>query len=542
MGCAWTGKHLSVKNLTKLKVKLELISEWANRGHGIEVHFFPMTMHDLRANRFGELDEDSSGDIMPNLLKEEFYRTVLHVAGRMPLWWAVPRGTSRETYDGISARLAAMGTTAFDPEDYIDLGYVDRPGPREYLGAAMWQAHKSQRDPFKAVIKIILVLEQVEMHLKAPLLCDQVKAAILTADPDSLPIDPYLMTIRRVLDYTDRRLDKIRELVRICIWFKLLPPFDPVKPVSMGLKEPVLKELAGQWGWTSEKMDDFKKYSLWPMQRKLALGEEVKALLLDLYSRIASILRSSYPNEVMVANDDLTRLNAQILARYADHKSKVEDLPSAFHRLGLPEHLNIVYEKDRWTVRDPLGEARDYLYSSERVARVAGWMIHNEIYHPGLNLGFYPGSLPVKKRAVTGLLPFLAALFPPVNISSMQKRSLLAKPFGPRALIVNLEEHSSETKINTAEIIYRTTLGEMCHEVLPLPQRMGEPEKCIFLAHHLLFVEESKVEEINFFAPLGPARDELLGNLDIFFKRYDQKIRMGSGSVRPRSKSRLDVD
>ena len=177
-----------------LAQKLRKISDWAAENHGLEVHFFLMNVSDVRANFMGALDEDSSGDVMPSLLKEEFYRTLLHVAGRIPLWWAMPAGIDDITYRHIAEDLSSLDVTAFNPHDCLDLGYPHLPGPRELLGAAMWQTYKSIRDPFKAIIKMVLVLEEVDSDLKAPLLCEQVKEALFRAEFPELPVDPYWHT------------------------------------------------------------------------------------------------------------------------------------------------------------------------------------------------------------------------------------------------------------------------------------------------------------------------------------------------------------
>ncbi|MFH1135191.1 MAG: class I adenylate cyclase [Pseudomonadota bacterium] len=240
--------ELGSEGWTILEAKLKNLSEWARTKRRTEVTFFLMDTEDLRANRLGGLDEDSSGNVMPRLLKEEFYRTLLHVAGRIPLWWVAPPGASQAEYEHISRSLDRIQSTTLHPLDFVDLGFPEKPDPREFLGAAMWQAYKSQRDPFKAVLKMILILEQVEDN-NAPLLCDQVKAALGVTPPDELPVDPYIMTIKRVLDFTERRQPQNLELVRFSSWFKLQTPFEPRLSKKENKKGQVLRDLTAAWGW-----------------------------------------------------------------------------------------------------------------------------------------------------------------------------------------------------------------------------------------------------------------------------------------------------
>ena len=63
---------------------------WALVRFKIHVTFFLMDIFKARDNDFGGSTHESSGSAMARLLKEEFYRTMIHVAGRLPLWTALP--------------------------------------------------------------------------------------------------------------------------------------------------------------------------------------------------------------------------------------------------------------------------------------------------------------------------------------------------------------------------------------------------------------------------------------------------------------------
>ena len=240
-----------------LEMTFQGLSEWASLKRSTDVNYSWMDTQARREVRLGARDEESSGTVMPRLLKEEFYRTLLHVAGRIPLWWVAPPGARQDDYEFIVRNLDRIQSTTLHPLDFIDLGFPEKPDPREFLGAAMWQAYKSQRDPFKAVLKMILILEQVEDN-EAPLLRDQVKAALGATPPDDLPVDPYYMTIKRVLDFTEKRQPKNLELVRICSLFKLQTPFESHLMPEENKKSRVLRDLTTAWGWKEERISDRK--------------------------------------------------------------------------------------------------------------------------------------------------------------------------------------------------------------------------------------------------------------------------------------------
>lgn len=533
--------RLSDEDLALLQQKADLITEWAEAKHRVEVHFFIMTLDDLQANRLGVLDEDSSGDVMPRLLKEEFYRTVLHVVGRMPLWWVVPSHTTDEQYGNIISQIGRIETTSFDNLDFIDLGFVEPPGPREYLGAAMWQAHKSKRDPFKAVLKMILILEQVNEDFKALQLCDEVKTAVFNASPENLPVDPYLLTIDRVLTYTGRQLPQMEELVRISVLYKLHAPWDPAKREVSGKKAKVLERLRQEWGWPRNKIKDFFSYNSWSESRKIALGQNVKNLLLDLYSRIASRLRTEYPDQVRVEDTNLTKLNARLLARYGKHDAKVDDLPSDLHTRNLPETLIIVFHGGKWVLLTGADLVKGHLYSDLRVAKVAAFLVHNGIWRTGRQLRIQTGDRPMKPRALIALLPLLEKAFPPVQIAALQSMSLLPRPVGSRVLLINMEESSHENRVITAELIYRTSLGEMFHEVLRLPQGTSEAQKSLSIAQRLFSEDMTDAGEVIVYVPMGIAQEDVKSNMEVILRHYRKKGESQPAVKQIKSKSKLDI-
>ena len=534
------GTERDPDDLALLNEKLDLISEWAEKSHQTEVHFFVLELHDILANRMGGLDEDSSGDVMPRLLKEEFYRTLLHVAGRMPLWWAVPMDLDSEGYQDIAASVNQIQSTTFDPFDLIDLGWVEYPPPKEYLGAAMWQAHKAHRDPFKAVLKMTLILEQVMENFQSLLLCDELKKLVLTANPEHLPVDPYLLTVKRALSCTSKHMPEMLDLVRISALFKLSAPWDRDHPDAPDPKAPILNELTREWGWNETRIKDLYSYITWPERRKLALGKEIKALILDLYSRIASKLRADYPVQIRLEDESLTMLNAQILATWAENAAKVEDLPSAFHRRSLPSALTITYQDGQWLVHGPGETATDYIYSAHRIARIAAWVVSNGIFRPELKLRLRTADIQLKSRSFFNLLKTISDRFPPLSITAFEDRSLLSRPHGTRLLILNMEEPENEFLVRTAEAVYRTTLGEMYHEELQIATALSEAEKYTEVARWLMDHGGAGLKELVLFVPVGQAQEELHMNLTSALKKYWQQRTRSSQSAN-KSKSKLDM-
>ncbi|MBU2549019.1 MAG: class I adenylate cyclase [Proteobacteria bacterium] len=515
-----------------LEKKLDRISSWAEDQHGVEVHFFLMDLQDIRRNRMGHLDEESSGDLMPLLLKEEFYRTMLQVAGRMPLWWAVPLETDPDAYARIASTLDDITVTTFHAPDFVDLGYPERPGPEEYLGAAHWHVNKGRKDPFKALLKMTLLLEEVDGGLSVQRLCDQVKQALLTAPPGGLPIDPYLMTIKQVLDFTADHLGpEARDLIHLAAYFKIENPFALRQIVRGGLKGRVVDELIRRAGWSESTVKHLRNYEQWPERRKLALGSEFKDLLLDMYSRITARLRADYPDRVPLERDSLTRLNALVLSRYSEHENKIEDLPWALHGLNPPGTLTLVFDKEQWRVYrgvfDPgsgvWAVEGDYIHAADRTARVAAWLVHNHLWDPSLRVVMRSSGRRVRSGPFLDLLALLAEVFPPLKLDgASEPAGLLPVRSGREVLIVNLDSAPDREGLESAELVYRTAWGEMFHELLVLPEQGTQADKYMALASFLFESpgRPAEPEDVVVFVPEGVWADELAGNLRAAFKSY----------------------
>ena len=107
-----------------LRGKLAALERWAEKVFGLEVHFFLMDLSRTRDNDFGYTDAESAGSTQAKLLKEEFYRTALLLAGRMPAWWFAPgRGGEREYATALTRMQASPPLRRLAP---LDLGHLER--------------------------------------------------------------------------------------------------------------------------------------------------------------------------------------------------------------------------------------------------------------------------------------------------------------------------------------------------------------------------------------------------------------------------------
>ena len=545
-------RNISVREMDILTRKLNLISQWAMKRHSVEVNFYTVDTADLAENRLERHGRESEGEVAPLLLKEELYRTLLHVAGRFPLWWTAPLTISPKQYLYLVQSLNKQ--TDKKRLIFIDLGFPLNPPPQEYLSAALWLSQKSHLDPFKGLLKMILILEQVENGLAAPLLCQQIKSAILDATRNELPIDPYAMTIRRVLAFSAKYMNPAaRELVRISAYFKIIGPFDQGKTDRPQAKIQLIEQLMAEWQWDRSKVEQLDNFTSWSERERLNLGHRMKTMLFTLYSRIAKKLMQDYPDQVDAGGKGLTQFRANILTRFSRHQAVVENLPSSLHSKTLPKTMTLFYNGRKWQLYG--GAFEQFQAGSDssigrlikqfpRAAGAAAWLVHNRLFDPELKLRLRPRPGPVSLETMLELLKKLNDIFPPMDFAQSKKgKKWRLGGKGPRLVIVNLEDSWHQHKLVSTDLIYRTAWGEMRHTCHDLIMYENEADKYVALAKILQESGEIGVTDLNLFAPVSALERKITGNLRVALNQALAGVTKRKKGVEILDeKTRLDMD
>jgi adenylate cyclase class 1 len=168
---------MTLRLMDRFRKKLDGLRALA-ASRGMETHFFVMTEADVRENRLGLGDEEECGLARAMLLKEEFLRTALFLAGRKPAWWYVAPGTDSASYRHAVSRLARPDAPA--AFEAMDMGPVDRMAGGGFFGASLWTIVKSLENPFKAVMKFALLEKYLSSGAAGTLLCDRIKRHLFT--------------------------------------------------------------------------------------------------------------------------------------------------------------------------------------------------------------------------------------------------------------------------------------------------------------------------------------------------------------------------
>lgn len=209
-------ERLGPTGLKLLGQKLTLIETWCRQHHQQDVTFFIMDIAKLRRNEFSTVSGESSGSAQRTLLKDEFYRTFIMIAGKIPLWAVLP--------PDIPEHIPAEAILSLSNEDYIDTGDLTGIDSRECLGAVLWQVYKARKDPVKSLIKSSLAaFYAFNASDSGSLISARVKAAFSKTKLDDYLCDPYVTVFDAIISfYTDMDDRQGLTLIRQCIILRLL--------------------------------------------------------------------------------------------------------------------------------------------------------------------------------------------------------------------------------------------------------------------------------------------------------------------------------
>ena len=433
----------------QLITRVEEIERWA-RKRGLDCHFFLVDAHRARQNDFGgsEDDSDSSGSAQGKLLKEEFYRTSVFIAGHVPLWWAVPVGVDAEGYRRVAD---AIDRTHLDTSlSFVDLGFIGEIDRGEFFGAALWQINKSLRSPFKSLLKMALLVRYLDAQ-QPLLLCDQLKDRVMQGERAPQYTDPYVLLFDAISEYFAEQRDwEAFRLVQQCFYLKvgLKLSRETAQRTTFMRRFRVMQAYITRWGWDEQLLADLDGLDTWSAERVDAMGQAIRQFMLGLYRKLIDRARTA---SVKINETDVTILGRRLFACFGQEAGKVQHLFTYFLREPRPEDRLAVLEAPdaepgrRWEVhreirRNEVAERDPPIWATATLAEAAGWLTFNGLFHQGSVVGLVCANARTTTGEFRAMLERFQALFecpdpfaiPPVNF-------LAPRRVRRAALVVNLD-------------------------------------------------------------------------------------------------------
>lgn len=323
------------ETLHELEQKCTRISQWAAQQIHLDVHFFLMNADDFSRQYRQSLSSEASGSAQHYLLLDEFYRTALWLAGKMPLWWFIP--ASQEN-DYANYRDKLLGRRFLKAQDLIDFGGLPGIPANEFIGAGIWQLYKAIESPYKSVLKLLLLevyasaLQQqhdtaTEAGIVSPAepLALGLKRALYNGETNADLLDPYVMAYQRIESYlfTHQQWTRL-ELVRRCFYFKANQALSRRRPQEgKSWQRQLLMQMTNRWGWNDAQLSRLDNRAAWKAPQVIS----ERALLVNELNHSYRLLNDLHIQQCVdsaINNEELTILGRKLHAAFERKTGKVE--------------------------------------------------------------------------------------------------------------------------------------------------------------------------------------------------------------------------
>jgi len=319
---------LSAAQQHALRQKCDKLSQWG-QSLGLDVVFFCMNAERFSRGETLPLSDDSSGRAQHHLLLDEFYRSAIYLAGRMPLWWFVPCEHDAH-YEAFTAQL--LGKRFLRSTEVIDLGGLPCIPLEEFVSAGIWQLYKGIASPYKSILKLLLLETYASHHPRGQLLSQRFKQAVHLNQLDIDTLDPYKMVYQVLEEHLLKGNQKQRlELVRRCFYFKVSKPLTAAKSSHSCWQRNDLEKIVSAWQWSREQLEFVDRRRHWKVLQVQAERQLLVSELLNCYRFLADFSRqatpsqsaSASPGQIAQLQTELTILGRKLHAAFERKAGKV---------------------------------------------------------------------------------------------------------------------------------------------------------------------------------------------------------------------------
>jgi adenylate cyclase class 1 len=459
------------EKISSFQKKVDAVQNWAREEADIEVTIFINDITSIKNNIFAESKEEAFGSIIGAVLKDEFFRSSIIIAGKIPFWWVLPRFVRDSEYEKLYAAMPQEDKSRY----FVDLGNLYEISKEDFIGAALFLIIKSLGNPFKSIIKLGLLEKYLFAPDNSPLLCQKIKSNILRGSMDNRIIDSYILMFEEVFDYYESTVaDKtILKILRQNLYLKINPQLSRYIGVkdrqSLPYKVLVMFKYVKDWGWSGKEIQALDNFENWDYNRIMVFWNIVKKFMLLSYQKIAAQI-PAMNLEQKVSESDFKLLSGKIKSHFASEKNKIDhyvtfkDTPYE-SMLYVEPATGSGIDSDEWSVlkKASSGEERaasSVLKTDKGLVRVLAWTAINQIFNPRFSrLKFQTGYSRINQNVVVELIGRIANLFFGTQ-SKLKNEYYLKKPFNMvNMIIINFGLENTEV-IQTIHHIYQTSWGE----------------------------------------------------------------------------------
>ncbi|MCP4671493.1 MAG: adenylate cyclase [Desulfobacula sp.] len=265
-------KKFSEERYYNLEKKLAQILKYSREKYDQEVTFFIMDREDIKNNTYASFKGEETLLAPKIFLKEEFYRTFLMIAGKIPYWAVLPAGISTQSYYAQINKVLSHDALKSIVDDFIDLGNIETIEWTDILKGLSWHICKSRLDPVKALIKATMLLSYGFDNLGSKaLLCDEIKSGYANAGIDDYSVDPYKIVFDRLIRFHEENDISGLNLIKNAIFFRLCGYPSVAIPEKGSPKRQLIDWYIRNWNLNNNQVSKLLSYTSWPESEKLLL-------------------------------------------------------------------------------------------------------------------------------------------------------------------------------------------------------------------------------------------------------------------------------
>lgn len=377
-------KKFSELRYYNLEKKLDQILKFSRETYDQEVTFFIMDQEDIQKNCYARFNDPETLTAPKIFLKEEFYRTFLMIAGKIPFWTILPSQNDAITYTALVKNILSIDQLTPISKEFIDLGPVEKPGHQDILKGLLWHVCKARFDPVKALIKASMLFStEVGQANQTGLLCDEIKARYAKVGIDDYHADPYKVLFDRIIKFHQEQAPEGLNLIKNAIFFRLCGYPKVCVPEMGSPKRQLLDWYIRNWNLNPTQVSKLLSYTKWAEPEKLLLEKAIIGRLADMVQKI----QQTYPPKTGEEIPDPERRNFQILVhktkeRLNKAKGKILECSTYLKRQKFQLFLLQQKRLSTWHLSCCLNHQPhpEKLHEAPSLLGLLGWILENQLY------------------------------------------------------------------------------------------------------------------------------------------------------------------
>lgn len=329
-------EYMPEERIALLKRKCRRVREMAaGDEYRLDVNFFIVKTDRFRRNPAAgpgirtapepgaaNIDEDDCGTALHRFLLDEFYRSVICVAGKMPVWMIVPCEHESDYAEYVKELYRQR---VISRDEWLDLGPVGDIPSNEYYGTALWLMYKGIDFPFKASIKILLMEIYSAEYPHAGLVSVSMKEWMHNNEGYGPKLDGYRAVFDKISAFLRGHNDYERlEHLRICFFLKISEGVARISdPAARAAREAMIAELVGSWGWTEEEVRRYNNPGTWNIVDVVRTYHRVFNVMLTSYRALLAF-GTKYRVADAISYRDLCVLSRKLFVVFDSFPGKVQ--------------------------------------------------------------------------------------------------------------------------------------------------------------------------------------------------------------------------